>query len=105
MGGEEKKFAKKTNQLGLMKGKKKKNKGQLELATLVSPMTGRDEKGAPISAPSIHIGALVGTGSLWPVKWCFYLTVLLHMMDIVNLFQAPKINYNEFNAHLPGWFH
>jgi len=84
---------------------KKKNKGQLELATLVSPMTGTDEKGAPISAPSIHIGALVGTGSLWPVKWCFYLTVLLHMMDIVNLFQAPKINYNEFNAHLPGWFH
>ncbi len=40
---------------------------QLEFATLVSPGTGRDEKGAPISAPSIHIGALVGAGSLWPV--------------------------------------
>jgi hypothetical protein len=48
---------------------KEKNKGQLEFATLVSPGTGRrDEKGAPMSAPSIHIGALVGAaGSLWPI--------------------------------------
>jgi len=37
---------------------------QLEFATLVSPGTGRDEKGTPISAPSIQIGALVGAGSL-----------------------------------------
>jgi len=35
---------------------------------LVSPGTGRDEKGTPMSAPSIHIGALVGAGSLWPVS-------------------------------------
>jgi hypothetical protein len=27
---------------------------------------GRDEKGAPINAPSIHINALVDVGSLWP---------------------------------------
>jgi hypothetical protein len=67
MGGQEKKKVpqKKTN-LGCGKGKKK---GQLEFATLVSPGTGRDEKGAPMSAPSIHIGALVGAGSLWP-QWC-----------------------------------
>ncbi len=29
---------------------------------MVSPGTGRDEKCAPISAASIHIGALVGAG-------------------------------------------
>jgi len=63
VGGEEKKVLRKTNQPGLRKGKKK---GQLEFTTLVSPGTGRDEKGAPMSAPSIHIGALVGVGSLWP---------------------------------------
>jgi len=33
---------------------------------LVSLGIRRDEKGAPINAPSIHIGALVGAGSLWP---------------------------------------
>jgi hypothetical protein len=32
---------------------------------LVSPGTGKDEKGARMSAPSIHISALVGAGSLW----------------------------------------
>jgi len=48
----------------LRKGKKMR---QLEFATLVSSGIGRDEKGAPISAPSIHIGALMGAGSLWPV--------------------------------------
>jgi hypothetical protein len=37
--------------------------GQFEFTTLVSPRTRRDEKGAPIIAPSIHIGALVGAGS------------------------------------------
>ncbi len=30
-----------------------------EFAALVSPGTGRDKKGPPIDAPSIHIGALV----------------------------------------------
>ncbi len=43
---------------------RKKKMRQLEFATLVSPRTRRDEKGAPIHAPSIHIGALVGVGSL-----------------------------------------
>ncbi len=28
----------------------------------------RDRKENPISAPSIHVGALVGAGSLWPCK-------------------------------------
>jgi hypothetical protein len=55
-----KKKVPKKNQPGLRKGPKKK--GQLEFATLVNPGTGRDEKGPPISAPSIHVGALVGAG-------------------------------------------
>jgi hypothetical protein len=63
MGGEGKKSSQKKNQPGLSKGKKK---GQLEFVTFVSPGTARDEKGAPMSAPSIHIGPLVGAGSLWP---------------------------------------
>jgi hypothetical protein len=50
----------KKNTLGSKKGKKM---GQLEFTTLVNPGTRRDEKGAPISAPSIHIGALVGASS------------------------------------------
>jgi hypothetical protein len=29
----------------------------------------RDRKENPISAPSIHVGALVGAASLWPLKW------------------------------------
>jgi hypothetical protein len=28
----------------------------------------RDRKENPISAPSIHVGELVGAGSLWPCK-------------------------------------
>jgi hypothetical protein len=44
----------------------RKKKGQLEFTTLVSSGTRRDEKGTPISAPSIHVGAQVGAGSLWP---------------------------------------
>jgi hypothetical protein len=65
MGGEKKKFPEK-NQPGLRKEEKK---GQLEFATLVNSGTGRDEKGAPITAPFIHIGALVGASSLWPSQW------------------------------------
>jgi hypothetical protein len=61
-GGEEKNVPKKKH-LGLRKENKM---GQLEFTTLVSPRTRRDEKGASISAPSIHIGALVVVGSLWP---------------------------------------
>jgi len=33
---------------------------------MVNPGTGRDEKGAPISAPSIHVGAMVGADSFRP---------------------------------------
>jgi len=29
----------------------------------------RDRKENPISASSIHVGALVGAGSLWPLRW------------------------------------
>jgi hypothetical protein len=64
VGGEEKNVPKKKIHPGLRKGIKMR---QLEFPTLVSPGIGRDEKGAPISAPSIQIGALVGAGSLWPV--------------------------------------
>ncbi len=60
VGGEEKKVPKKTW------AEERKKKGQLEFTTLVSSGTGRDEKGPPISTPSIHIGAQVGAGSLWP---------------------------------------
>jgi len=56
-----KKSSKKKTQPRLKKGKKK---CQLEFTTLDSQGTGRDERGAPMSAPSIHIGA----GSLWPVS-------------------------------------
>jgi len=40
----------------------RKNKRQLEFTTLVSPGIGRDEKGALVNAPFIHIGALVDFG-------------------------------------------
>jgi len=46
-------------------GVRKKTKHQPEFVTLVRPWTGRDKKKRySISAPSIHIGALVGVGSL-----------------------------------------
>jgi hypothetical protein len=61
--GEEKKVPKKKTNLDKGKGKKK---GQLEFATMVNPGTGRDEKGARISAPFIHVGAMVGADSFWP---------------------------------------
>jgi len=62
-GKEKKKFPKKKPTWA---EEREEKKGQLEFATLVSPRTGRDEKNAPMNAPSIHIGALVGAGSLWP---------------------------------------
>jgi len=46
-------------------GVSKKTKHQHEFVTLVRPWTGRDKKKSnSISAPSIHIGAMVGVGSL-----------------------------------------
>jgi hypothetical protein len=63
--GLRKKEVPKKNQHGLKRGKKNM---KLEFVTLVSPGTRRDKEGQkkryPISAPSIHIGALVGVGSL-----------------------------------------
>jgi hypothetical protein len=61
MGGEEKKV----NQNEL----KNEKKGQPKFAILVSPWIGRDEKGTPISAPSIHIGALVGASVTKKKAW------------------------------------
>jgi hypothetical protein len=43
--------------------KKKKKKNRVDVGCR------RDRKENPISAPSIHVGALVGAGSLWPRKW------------------------------------
>jgi hypothetical protein len=40
----------------------------------------RDRKENPISAPSIHISALVGAGSLWP-----FLIVLLEILSRLYL--------------------
>jgi hypothetical protein len=50
------KVAKKKLRLGRRKGKQKKVKLGWH----------RDRKENPINAPSIHVGALVGAGSLWP---------------------------------------
>jgi hypothetical protein len=55
----------------------RKRKVDLSSPPSFSPGTGRDEKGAPIDASSIHIGALVGAGSLWAdnrsrYQWLFY---------------------------------
>jgi hypothetical protein len=61
MGGEEKKV----NQNEL----KNEKKSQPKFATLVSPWIGRDEKGTPISAPSIHIGALMGASVTKKKAW------------------------------------
>ncbi len=56
MGSEENKDPpKKENQNEL----KNQKKSQPKFATLVSPWTWKDKKSTPISAPSIHIGALV----------------------------------------------
>ncbi len=52
----ENKVAKKKLRLGLRKGKQTKMKLGWQ----------RDRKENPISASSIHVGALVGAGSLWP---------------------------------------
>jgi hypothetical protein len=64
-----------------------KEKSQLEFTTLVNLRTRRDEKGAPISAPSIHVGALVGASSLWPKNYCFllnHLQVYCYCFVVVN---------------------
>jgi hypothetical protein len=50
---------KKNKKLTWVKERKKK-KVNLSSPTLVNPGIGRDEKGEPINAPSIHIGGLVG---------------------------------------------
>ncbi len=59
MGGKENKVPPKKENQNKLKNRKK---SQLKFVTLVSPWTWRDEKGTPISAPSIHIGALVCAG-------------------------------------------
>jgi len=63
-GLKKKRFPKIKNQPGLKKGEKKKV--NLSLSPWLAKGQGGDEKGAPISAPSIQIGALVGASSLWP---------------------------------------
>jgi hypothetical protein len=52
----ENKVVKKTTEIRAEKGQRKK----------VNLGWHRDRKENPISAPSIHVGALVGAGSLWP---------------------------------------
>ncbi len=52
-GVRKKKFPK-TNPTWAEEMEKKGKKGEPEFATLVSPGTGRDEKGRPMRAPSIH---------------------------------------------------
>jgi len=62
-GAREKKNPKKRNRTWAEEIEKKQKKGEPEFATLVSPGTGRDEKGSPISAPSIHTHGC--TGGCW----------------------------------------
>ncbi len=45
--------------LGLRKGKE----------TKINLGWHKDRKEKPINAPSIHVGALVGVGSLWLLTW------------------------------------
>jgi hypothetical protein len=52
---------KKKLRLGLRKGKE----------TKINLGWHMDRKEKPISAPSIHVGALVGVGSLWSIAWAF----------------------------------
>jgi hypothetical protein len=40
----------------------------------------RDRKDNPISAPSIHVAALVGAGSLWPVSRWFIHKVMFFLI-------------------------
>jgi len=47
------------------RGKKKVN---LTSPPWLAQGQGGTEKSAPMSAPSLHIGALVGAGSLWPIR-------------------------------------
>ncbi len=76
MRGEEKKSSPKQT---LDEGGKKQ--GQPELTILVSPQTGRDEKGIPVSAPSIDIGPLVGAGSPWP---CYLVQSFWYFIDNIE---------------------
>ncbi len=72
-GGEKIKFPTKKTEI---RGKKNEEKIKLQRKTEIRAEKGqrrkvnlgwhRDRKENPISAPSIHVGALVGAGSLWP---------------------------------------
>jgi hypothetical protein len=62
-GGLKKKTSQKENQPRLKKGK---NKVNLSLPPWLAQGQGGTKKCAPMKAPSIHIGALVGVNSLWP---------------------------------------
>ncbi len=62
----------------------------------------RDRKENRISAPSIHVGALVGAGALWPLRWWkplaswppFY---LLNPTAFIALWEN-YVRYNLFNV-------
>jgi hypothetical protein len=61
VGGKGFKSKKKKLRLGLRKGKE----------TKINIGWHMDRKKKPFSAPSIHVGALVGVGSLWSIAWAF----------------------------------
>jgi hypothetical protein len=61
-GGEKRKFPKKKTEIRDEKGQRKK----------VNVGWHRDKKENPISAPSIHVSAVVGAGSLWPMILSFH---------------------------------
>jgi len=60
---------------GWEKFQKQKKKQQLRLGlrkgkeTKINLGWHMDRKEKPISAPSIHVGALVGVGSFWLIAW------------------------------------
>ncbi len=50
----------------------------------------RDRKENPISAPSIHVGVLVGAGSLWPKCW-----VLISFLITIGSWYLKKTRIKE----------
>jgi hypothetical protein len=66
MGGEEKKVPQKKENQNELKNEKK---CQPKFTTFVNRWIRRDKKGTPISAPSIHIDALVGANVIKNKAW------------------------------------
>jgi hypothetical protein len=68
----------------------------------------RDRKENPISAPSIHVGALVGAGSLWPPSTSAKLTLIIlfsEMLKFSFFISSKSKNIVKGNSEYLGMFH